>query len=483
MTDAAPTTPTAPPSAFRFWLVVGAIALVGLVLRVLGSLGELWLDEIWSLHFVAQQSSAWNVLTQFNNETNHHLMSLWMWCVGADKPAWVYRAPSVVFGTLAVLIAARIGRRRSFTSGIMSAGVVSISYLMVHYASEARGYAMAVCMALLAYDALDLYLLHARRRDVLVYGVAVVVGVLGNLTFGIVALSLGFWAVVGLYATQPARAALGRLILLHLIPLGGIGAIGWLSVRHMTPGDGPVLPLGTVVRETLTYAIGFPTASGWGTLACVAVIMTIFLLLGRLLRRRDVKVIFFASVIFVVPVMLLALTGRPFVYPRYFLTGVCFASILFAFAMADLFDHTRWRGRCAILILLCTWAWGNLTLCFELARIGRGNFAGAIDDIVRASTDDQTRIGSLSDTRLFFIVGYHATHYDVSRRPVVVRQTDLATVRPNWILTAFSPAEVSTAPRRLQVAPRLEYVLVKVYPSVHLSGFPAGVYVRDTAPR
>ena len=74
--------------------------------------GDLWLDEAWSLKLVADISSPWAVFWAISHDNNHFLNSFWLSWLGPEAPAWAYRLPSVVFGTLAVPLAAWIGWRR-----------------------------------------------------------------------------------------------------------------------------------------------------------------------------------------------------------------------------------------------------------------------------------------------------------------------------------------------------------------------------------
>src|ERR1035438_5022787 len=178
-----------------FWIALSAVIFLGFVLRVGGSAGELWRGELWSLSLVAPLTSGSQVFTAIHHENNHYLISLWMWTLGPDRDWWMYRVPSILAGMGAVWAAIRIGLRQSRATALVAAVLVSLSYLAVFYSSEARGYAIACCMALVGYDCMENYLRVRTWPYAAGYGLAVVIGMLGNLSYVSVAVALGLWSV------------------------------------------------------------------------------------------------------------------------------------------------------------------------------------------------------------------------------------------------------------------------------------------------
>lgn len=184
----------ASPETRWMWGVLAVVLGLGLALRITGSMGELWLDELWSLTLVMPLKSAGEVFTGIHQDNNHHLMSLWMWICGPNREWWVYRVPSILAGMGAAVAAIRIGLRQSRATAMIAGVLVSLSYLGVFYSSEARGYAIACCMALVAYDSLELYLRDRKWLSGEVYGLAIVLGMTGNLSYVSVAIALGLWS-------------------------------------------------------------------------------------------------------------------------------------------------------------------------------------------------------------------------------------------------------------------------------------------------
>jgi Dolichyl-phosphate-mannose-protein mannosyltransferase len=132
-----------------WWAAVSAIALAGLVLRVLASQGGLWADEAWSMIYAAKALDPMGVFLRINHDNNHHLNSLWLQAIGPAAPPLLARVPAIGAGTLSILVAASLCRRCSRTAGIIAALLFAIAPTFVAFGSEARGYAMMILATLL----------------------------------------------------------------------------------------------------------------------------------------------------------------------------------------------------------------------------------------------------------------------------------------------------------------------------------------------
>ena len=86
--------------AAHWWAAVGAIALVGLALRLLAARGGLWTDEAWSVIYAAQARDPIGVFLRINHDNNHHLNSLWLQAIGPAAPPMLARAPSILAGNV-----------------------------------------------------------------------------------------------------------------------------------------------------------------------------------------------------------------------------------------------------------------------------------------------------------------------------------------------------------------------------------------------
>ena len=458
------------------------VLLLGLALRVGGSTGELWMDEIWSLAIAAQLKSASQVFT-IHHENNHYLISLWMLVCGTRKAWWVYRVPSILAGMGATLAAIRIGGRQSRATAFVAGLLMSLSYLAVFYSSEARGYAIACCMALVGYDCMESYLRDRIWRNSAGYCLAVVVGTLGSLTYVSVAVALGVWSMTVMLWQERTRKSAIQFVVLNAAPVALMVALWLVDIRKMISAPAPQVGIWAVLCETISYTFGLPGSFRLGSALVVVVFCFIAWQIVIMARHADMRWTFFLTGLIVAPAALIAWTGRQVLYPRYFLVNVYLLYLLAALAVGKLWDAHAKRTRWLIGGALAAWTLGNLLLSVQLWDVGRGHYKDALEFIAgntraEAAQRGAARIGSTEDFRTGVLVWYYARYLPAAERPVVVEVNSLAQVRPEWLLSTISPYEMPDLPPRIITAPGLQYVLVKQFPSVQLSGFTAGVYRR-----
>lgn len=82
------------PMNVRRWMIISVV--IGSVLRIAASFGELWLDEMWSLVLASAASSPLDFVFKIRHDNSHILNSLWMWSLPASSPSWLYRLPATV---------------------------------------------------------------------------------------------------------------------------------------------------------------------------------------------------------------------------------------------------------------------------------------------------------------------------------------------------------------------------------------------------
>ena len=141
--------------AQRDRLVLACLCLLGWALRVAAARGDLWLDEIWSSIIVAHTTSFRDVVVALPYDNNHVLNSLWLKLVGGQAEPMLVRLPAVLFGTLCIPVAARLGERISSTGAFSFAAVVAMGFPFLQFGSEARGYSGLILAMLVALDAIE----------------------------------------------------------------------------------------------------------------------------------------------------------------------------------------------------------------------------------------------------------------------------------------------------------------------------------------
>jgi hypothetical protein len=386
--------------------VAAAILLLGIALRLRGVFTDFWLDEIWGLRIALAAPSWLALITRIHADTNHPLVSIFMHAIGPVRHWEWYRVLSLLCG-IGTIVAIR---DRTYVI------LASLSFPLIVFSSEARGYAPAAFFLVLAYV--------LWRKSSIGFGVAIVLAILSHLSA--VAVYLGFLAVdlvalwrTGTLACPPAAQGQARVAVLHrhLLPIAFGAWYYVIKVRHLVPGGGP--------RWTPDP---FAIAIGVATLAIVIVEIV------RRARARDLDALFFAVALIAGPLIAAASYRCPCVLPRHFFVCMPFVLILFA----SFFERYRWG--IAVFVLV------NAMQIIPFLRYGRGQYDRALHDV-------SGTVGGDSAFRDRMLIDF----YNPSLRYVPRSQN------PEWLLIE----------NRMPIR---GYTLVREYPYGDISGWTWYVY-------
>ncbi|HKS22390.1 MAG TPA: hypothetical protein VJZ76_06305 [Thermoanaerobaculia bacterium] len=298
--------------------VVAAVVVLGVLLRLRGVFTDFWLDEIWSLRIALDAPTWWSLVTRIHADTNHPLVSMYMRAIGPVQHWEWYRLLSLVCGVGTIVLI----RNRTYQL------LAALSFPLIVYSSEARGYAPAAFFLLVAYV--------TRRRAV--FGVAIVLAILSHLSA--VAVYLGF-----LVSRRDWK--------LHVLPCAFGAWYFFVKVRHLAAGGGP--------RWTPEPFALF--------IAAVTLIIVVIEIVRRA-RARDAEALFFAVAIIVGPLIAAASYRCPCVLPRHFFVCMPFVLILFA----SFFERVPKWGIAAFIVL-------NAIQIVPFTLYGRGQYDRALHDI------------------------------------------------------------------------------------------------------
>jgi hypothetical protein len=180
----------APHSIAAFGLLILGATLIGY-----GALGDLWLDEIWTFVLLKPVKSFGGIIWDIRHDNNHILNSMYLYAVGPDAPPIVIRGLSIVFG-IASIAAAGLALSRNTTVAALTAMLLfATSYPIIHYASEARGYAGLILFSLLALVLLQREFDQPHRINRYALAIALGLGVLSHLTMLLGAVAFGVWTL------------------------------------------------------------------------------------------------------------------------------------------------------------------------------------------------------------------------------------------------------------------------------------------------
>lgn len=377
----------------RYGVLLAAIVVIGLFLRLASARGGLWLDEAWSAQLASEAGTPLGVFLNINHDNNHHLNSLWLQFVGFGASPLLARALSIVTGTIAIAVAARIVATRGQWFAIVAAIVFAISPIFVTMGSEARGYAPMSLALLTAVLLVDRRLAgDAGERAPFRLALCFAVGAVSQLTmvFGCIALIgwafFSFWkrATLGQATIQTLRLFLPAIAALA-ITLGVIFGAAYASPTGFQFGR--YEPFAWLLYfhgliEMLGYTVGYPIVSVW--LLAAAPILVV---LAR--GMNSPRLVFYRMAIIAFPAVLAILQlGNPG-HPRYYLVAAIALTLMIAEMMAAALvvgDWRRWIG----VVALSAFATGSLVQDADLIQNQRGDPDGAVRAMMaRAPTGTQ----------------------------------------------------------------------------------------------
>lgn len=462
------------------WLLVLAFAGV----RLAGLTGDLWLDEIWSLRMVEQIKSPVEIFTRLQHDNNHPLNSLYLYAVQPAAAGWIYRLFAWVTGSLAVGLAALIAHRLALRTGagasapvaaVMTALLTGGSYLLVHYASEARGYAPVVFFALLGFYALLRAEAAPRMRWVAVYVAACVGGLLSHLAMLQVMLGGLAWSLVALWPRRKEwRQAWAVPAWLHA-PVWMFALVYYFGfVRHMEIGGGPEHRLIPVLGETAAHLLGLPVAVG-GPLALPLLFACVVVTLGLMACRDARLAVFLALVIMVTPAVGLLGSDFTLLFPRYFILSAAFALLPLGWGLARLWlrgGPVRW----GVALLLAAFLTGNGFSVWRLADVGRGQYREAIRWLAQASPQADIAVSSDHDFRNHAVIDFYQPAVGPGRRLFYVPADRVPRQGVHWLLLHRLDGEAPPASDVVADVHGNRYVRMQRFRHAALSGWDWHVY-------
>ncbi len=409
-------------------LLVAVLVVVSGVVRVMAARGDLWLDEIWSLENLARFMAHATFFERFGvvlHDNTHPLNTLWAVVVGPRAEPIAYRALAIVSGMIAVAAAAAIGARRSVLEGAAAAAMVAFSYPMVHYASEARGYAPAVAAALVAAYLLDSGFERPSPGRIAAFVVVCLLGLASHLSFLAVLVGLGVWAVVEFWQrSRSVGFALSRTAALFGVQLAVVVAVAIVAWNRATIGGAATaVAAGDSYDRLMRLMFGLDIYGEGSATRGVGLVLAIASLgpIWHLYRRRDGFWIFLLMAVVVLPFGIVladqvvpALGTTAAVWPRYFLVLAVFIAFPAARCLVLLTEHGR-RGRIAATAAMALFLYGQFVLIDTFLGDQRGRYADALAHIASAAAGP-VRVSGEPEFAVGIVVKHYAARMGLSDR-------------------------------------------------------------------
>jgi len=404
-------------------VAVALVLAVGTYLRLKGIFSAFWLDEIWSLKLLRDLGSPLEVVTKLHIDNNHILNSLYMHMVG-DTPYWyLYRIPSFLAGTLSLYFVWLLTSKRDRVEGMIAVLLFSLSYLMVIYSSEARGYSSMVFFCLLSLLLFRTALVDQPEhgsRLVVGFWLASMLGLLAHLTFLHFYFALAVWSIwVALRSSQ--KRLVRRVLALHSVPVVFFALIFYVHIRYIPSGTGPIRSYTLVLFNAMSVAFGgFEFAGGhpYQNVFCGIVVAAVALAavveLFLLWSKNERIWILYVTAIIGAPALTLAVMQPRVVFIRYFMVSILFLYLILAGFIARVYRRGM-AGKAVCAVFLALYCGGQLQYLVHFHSDGRGDYLGAMRHIASSTSARTVTISSDNLFRNGLVIDYYQRFFKDKR--------------------------------------------------------------------
>jgi hypothetical protein len=369
----------------RWWWAVYAIAAAGFLLRWICAHGDLWFDEAWSAVQARDALTPIGVFTGINHDNNHHFNSVWMQTIGFGGWPPLVRLLSILSGSIAILVAARIAEPRGRTTMLVTALLFAISPLLVTMGSEARGYASMTLAMLVAILFIDRWLAGdmAYRRPTTL-ALCFFLGAFSQLTMIFAAVALVGWPFFVLWKRNGLRAAVIETFRVFWLPLAALAfVLGFVLLAGQLAGTGfrfgrydpfELFQYLHGITTMIGYTVGFPWKDVWP----IAYVLVLLVLAPHWGASR---IALYRIAIFGFPFLLGVLHSGNVAHARYYLTAGVPLLLMLGEMIGYGLGQTNWK-RIVAGIGLAAMTVGSLYCDGVLAVDQRGDPGGPVREMM-----------------------------------------------------------------------------------------------------
>lgn len=417
-------------------LLVVLIALAAIV-RIIATHNDLWLDEIISVQIADALHSPWQIFTAVHSGNNHQTNTLYLYFVRHQSAAPVFRYLSVVWGVLLVPAGYWLLSRRSRWEALILAGLLACSYPLIHFSSEARGYAGALFGSVLACAALTRWLAQkdGQGRSFflgLTYGLGLTIAVLSHVTACLVWFPMALASLVILLGEPKRAKGIALWVALNLLPASVLAGLYLLDPRFLTQLGGPPMTVFQGLARLLANTLGWPardTATIW-----IVMIPLMALVAFQLIReyKSSEPLSLILELIYLGPILCVLVLHPAFFSPRYFLVVAPFLYVAIAILLARLVGRTA--GGIALGAVLLLFFAGHAYLYAKFLPVGRGDFTEALQYMMAHTPSPRLSVASDQDFRSSIELAYFAPRVLVNRQLVYVPRPGQASSQLDWYI-------------------------------------------------
>jgi len=449
--------------------------LVAALPRFMAARGDMWLDEIWSLYLIKSAEHIWDLLSIYL-DNNHILNSFYLFFTGENGSALSYRLLSVLSGSAVVVIMGLINLQRGLTAGLITLGLGMFSYPLIHYSSEARGYAPAMLFALISYVCLRQIINKGPKWSIMLLQASVVLGLLSHLTFIFVYVSLLAWMMANLMRSHSGLRQIAiKMTYLNWVSASVIFAFCYLFVKKMSIGGGNPRSLSDVLVSVATLISGAPET---GLPHIIGIVLSCIGLVGGLLflyREGGDEWFFVLFVVILIPLLFLTTINYELLNERFFLVGLPFFYLMVGRWAASILVKGSLKGKITCVLILMFFLVGNFQRNIDLMNVGRGGYRQALQFMAVKTSGRDIIVGSDHDFRNKIVLQYYSQDLPLGKRLLYFDKNNWPANGPEWIITHSQKAEFNP-PLVLEIQGNGDYYLAANFKFRGLSGFHWALY-------
>jgi hypothetical protein len=357
---------------------------------------------------------------------------------------------------LTVCVGVVVACRRNRIDGWLTGALLSLSFMLVVYSTEARGYAWLILFALLAFDSLRRYLDRPSLSRAALFWVWIALGLSAHTTIA------HFYVGVLVWSGFRLRGRFSDFVRLHAVSLAWTAAWAWFVLRGSVIGGGPRWSWATLGDQTLAWTLGYPV--GVVPAAVVAIAAAGLVITDAIWLWQDEasdEGLFYVGTILGPPLLVAAL-NPPWLFPRYFLVSLVFFLLVIARQLRRLLGAGVW-GRVVAVAALAGFCAGNFWHLARFDRDGRGGASAAVEYMTaHSATNPASVTGEPVDLWTAMPLAFYSRLQGDSSRLSYVPRTDVGRSIPaasiEWVVIQNQDAEVQPAPT-VTLSPGAEFVL------------------------
>jgi hypothetical protein len=356
--------------------------------------------------------------------------------------------------------------------------LAGLSFPIILYSSEARGYAPAMFFAVASFEILQRCWERCTPAKLLLFWTLLCLGVLSHFSFVIIVFALGGWSLL---REKFTGASLGGTLVnaakYYAVPAVFLAGVYLVFIRHIYIFGGPVYNWWEVLGATTAYALGFVDESGFRFVSVFSAVVLVGYGIWAQFRQRRAEWIFFVLVLAVSPSLVVMFLHPQYLYYRYFMVCFPFFYLLLAFVFARWFRSSRKMTKMFPVFLILAITTGHLIKVVNLLNFGRGNYRRTLYAMAAATPGTFIRVGSNNDWKNRLMLMFYARFLPPSKKLEYIPQEQRDRERPEWMVITSSDPTFRAYPD-LEVGNIGKYNLFGVYPFAGYSGWSWFVYRR-----